>query len=155
MSVVKEGEGGAKKNTKKLSEEDTQAMVERLYGREIIRIEDKRKKFVEDIEFQSKHNDFSYRKIPHSLNEREMEIVKNCYENQMIRMEKKKQEQEMARQKEMELMRKEISEEDAENMKVRLYNQSMENKKRQLEISTKKVYGDVGNITNKPAPKRT
>ena len=131
--------GGAKnKAPAKLTSEQREAMVTRLYGREIERINKRNKAFEQELDFMTYHNDISRKKFKKELSEEEAVIVKNCYDNQLALLEKKKEVRDQKEQTEKEKQRKVLVDDDLDGMVTRLYNQSMDRKRMTLAATKSK-----------------
>eukprot|EP00744_Colponema_vietnamica_P005980 GILI01008714.1.p1 GENE.GILI01008714.1~~GILI01008714.1.p1 ORF type:complete len:213 (-),score=46.94 GILI01008714.1:116-754(-) len=140
-SIPAESDYGAKeKQGTKLTTEQSEKLIGRLYGREADRIQKKTKEFDDAIEYQSRHNTVDFKQRAKALSPQEEVIVKNCYDNQVALQKKKKEMNEEKVKKDAEVSVKKLPEDERESIVVRLYNQSVEAKKKNLETLQKKAY---------------
>ena len=143
MSAIPAESDYSSKETKRtvLDAKATESLVERLYTREADRIQKRNKAFDDAVEFQSRHNSVDFKRRSKTLSAQEEVIVKNCYDNQIALQKKKRELQENQLRKEAEVSVKRLNEEDRDDIVSRLYNHSMETRKKNMETLTRKTYG--------------
>eukprot|EP00658_Telonema_sp_P-2_P022246 TRINITY_DN18890_c0_g1_i1.p1 TRINITY_DN18890_c0_g1~~TRINITY_DN18890_c0_g1_i1.p1 ORF type:complete len:215 (+),score=93.70 TRINITY_DN18890_c0_g1_i1:230-874(+) len=127
--------GSTNKAPAKLSTKQREDMVERLYEREMVRINKRNKAFEQELDFMTFHNDVTKKRLKKELSEEEAVIVKNCYDNQLALLEKKKETKALKDSAEVEKQRRVLADDELDGMVTRLYNQSMDRKKMSMAAS--------------------